>query len=358
MTRYVFLLATCLSASGCQQDASPKARGAMPPVRVETASASDVAVPMRRTLLGLVRSTQRAELSVGASGEVRSIAVREGDRVAAGQLLLVIDPSIARADVEVAAAERAAAEADLKQAESDAERLSKAGPRLVSSREIEQATARRHALAARGLSQSARSERARAVLKRHKVEAPFAGTIVSRHVDPGDWVASGKVVLELVSDGELEVVVDANPDILEYLQVGAAATLRAGTRSVKATLKAAVKALDPTARTARLRIVPTETPAWLLAGAAVDVVFDLQLQGPGVTVPRDALVFGAAYVRVVKVVGGKAQLVRVKVIHLGASLARVQAKGLAKGDAVIIRGNDRLRPDQLVNVVASDDRPR
>lgn len=314
------------------------------------------AITLERTYLGSVRSVSRAELAAGADGEVVEVAVREGDRVEAGDVLLRIDPDLASAQLGAARAAEAQSRTQRAQARRDAERFEAAGPRTVAEVEIERASAEAEALEAQAQSRRAEVARARATLSRHRVTAPFAGVVAARRVDPGDWVGPGTPVLELVAEGQTEVLVRVEPALLDDVGVGSEAALVRGERSVPATVVGVVRALDPATRTAQLRLRASEDAPWLMAGAAVDVRFELVHEGEGLVVPRDALVEGVAQTRVVKVaegeVGdGQAQPVTVEVIERGQDEVRVRAEGLAPGDRLVVRGNDRLRPEQPLRIV-------
>ena len=67
--------------------------------------------------------------------------------------------------------------------------------------------------------------------------------------------------------------------------------------------------------------------------------------------PRDALVRTPAGVRIVKAVDGKAAPLTVQVTATADATALVVAEGLAAGDTVVTRGNERVRPGQPLQVV-------
>src|SRR5690606_11873637 len=116
-----------------------------------------------------------------------------------------------------------------------------------------------------------------------------------------------------------------------------------------------VRSGDPTTRTMQLRLAPAEVPDFLIPGSIVDVAFRLERGGEGVIVPRDALVAGAVSSRVVVIHDGKATAVPVKVLDRGVQEVRVSAEGLAPGQIVAVRGNDRLISGQEVRVTPGDD---
>jgi membrane fusion protein (multidrug efflux system) len=347
------LLLAALLAGGCEGEAPAKTgSNGPPPARVWIDAVRDGSIEAQWSFLGDVDALQYAELAAGASGEVRQVTVRVGDRVERGQLLVEVDPSLAAARVRAAAASKEAAAAQLERARRDAERLSTAGPDIAAAAEIEQATQESKRAAAERQRVKAAEAEARAQLGRHRVRAPFDGVVASRNVDPGDWVDPGVPVLELVDDRGVEVLASVPLEVSRYLTAGDKAELLLGPEKTNATIVGIVPALDSESRTIRVRIAPDENTTWLLPGAAVEVVLTIERSEPGaLVVPRDAVVYGIAKTQVVKSVDGKAEPVEVEVLASSRDEVLVRSEALQAGDAVVTRGNERVFPGQPLVVL-------
>jgi membrane fusion protein, multidrug efflux system len=346
-------LGLLLVALGCQAEAPAKTgSNGPPPARVSVGQVRSGSIAAQWSFLGDVSALQRARLAPGASGEVRRVLVRVGDRVKRGDLLVEVDSSLAAARVRAAAASKEAGAAQLERAQRDAERLSGAGPDIAAAAEIEQATSeRKRAAAERGRLKAAEAE-ARAQLGRHRVTAPFDGVVASRNVDPGDWVDPGVEVVELVDDRGVEVLASVPPDVARFLSVGDRATLAGKGESTTATIRGIVPALDTESRTVRLRLAPDAPTTWLLPGAAVDVLLTVERSDEGaLVVPRDALVYGIANIQVVKLVDDKAAPMPVEVVAHGRDEVLIRGEGLAASDSVVTRGNERVFPGQPLIVL-------
>lgn len=327
----------------------PRGRG---PADVEVSEAREGSLHARYVLLGETRALARASLAAGASGEVREVRVREGDRVERGDVLVGVDPAIARSTLQTAQAARARTLEELAQAEREAERLASAGDQAVAAVEVERARSLREALVAQRASTEAAIAGARESLARHRVVAPFDGVVSARLVDPGDWVTPGTATIELVGDRAVEVLVRVEPEVGLAIEVGHPATLFRADERIAARVVGVVRAIDPATRTVQLRLEPSDVPPWLVPGSVVDVAVELDRGGEGVVVPRDALVVGVVENRVVKIAEGVARPIAVEVLDRGTTHVRVRGEGLAAGDVVAVRGNDRLFPDQPVRVIA------
>lgn len=300
---------------------------------------------------------RRAELAAEADGEVLEVAVRVGDRVEAGDLLLRVDSSLAKARLAAARASRTETAQELEQARRDRQRAESLGAQVIPEAEIERDVTRATTLETRRVRLSAAEREAKVQLGRHRVRAPFDGVIASRRVDPGDWVGPGSPVLDLVDDRTVEIIVEGSAELVQRIQPGAVAMVQRGEEQIEAEIVGVVRALDPITRTAKVRLVPRELAPWLLPGASVDVSFAIHRDDPGVVVPRDALVYGAVGVRVVRVHDDAAAPVPVEVIATADGNALVSGKGLAAGDEVVVRGNERLRPGQPVQRVEPELEP-
>lgn len=311
-------------------------------------------------VLGNVHAQFQAELAVGADGEIVALDVRLGDLVRQGDLLLRIDPSLARARVAAADASGHETRQELEQATRDRHRAEHLGANVLAEMEIEQNVTRAKALEARAEQLAATRREARVQLDRHVLRAPFDGVISARHVDLGDWVSAGEAALALIDDRRLEVIASVEASLVERLEHGASVRLRRGPHEMPGNVVGIVRALDPTTRTAPVRIVPAEGAPWLLPGAAIDVVFVVErsTEDGTVLVPRDAIVYGAVGTRVVQAVDGKAHLLDVRVEACARDLCLVRADSLRPGERVVTRGNERLRPEQALSIATpSTDAP-
>jgi RND family efflux transporter MFP subunit len=340
---------TGCSKSDGAKPAGGKGGGPRPAlVKVDKISPGDLTDQWR--FLGQVQPSLSAELAAAVAGHVKQVKLREGDTATAKQALVLLDTRAIRADFDATRAREAQVVAELAQAKRELARAQGMDQSVVSEAEKERYALQVDTMSARLASQRADTQRVKVELERHTIRAPFEGVVRNRRVDPGDWVGVGVPVIDLVSLDEVEVHVDVSAGLSEHIQPGATATLLGETR-VTANVAGVVSALDESTRTMRVRLVPDERPKWLLAGLALDVEFNVKLAGKGVTVSRDALVRGPVQVRVIKVVDGKPVPVKVEVLATAENRALIVGEGLAAGDTVIIRGNERLRPGQPIKIV-------
>lgn len=153
---------------------------------------------------GYVVARRMATVSAKITGKVREVLIEEGQRVEAGQVMATLDPIDADAQRDLAASQLAAArseigavQAQLKEAESNAERLgSLVQQQLISKSQYDQAIAQRDALRARLQTAQRNAQVAGSGLRiaaqgvdNTVVRAPFAGVVIAKAAQPGEIVS-------------------------------------------------------------------------------------------------------------------------------------------------------------------------
>jgi len=339
----VTLLSVALAACSSEAPPPPKAAQALP-VRLATVRL----VNGNSVLLvsGTVRLKRETPLSFNTPGRIAAILVRDGDRVAAGQVL-------ARLDITALGANVASAQAEVVRAKSDLTRLEdlfKKG--WITAPRVEQARATMAAAQAR--QRAAGFDVGLAVLR-----APSAGVVLSRPGEPGQIAQPGQAVLTLGEMGQGFVlrVPLADRDAAR-VKLGQPATVRiaalgpapfsgqvseVGARGDDGTgtFRIEVK-LPANARLASGQIGEAE----LLLGAAH--------AGAPLIVPATAVFAARADEGFVYVLEPVTRRVRQRQVALGevAEAGVIVTAGLQPGEQVVTTGIDRLRNGQVVQIAS------
>lgn len=298
-------------------------------------------------LFGVVRSKQHARVSAQVAGEIRTADVFPGDVVEQGDVLVRIDDALVKARMEAARAKWSEAKgiAEANRTLRNNLKAVAGGPTMAA--EAAKASAKASEHDAIGRAARAYMETISVDLVRHEVKAPFRGLVSRRHVDVGDTVFAGDVVLDLVSLGEVEVWVDAPAAATGGIEPGTSATLEGEDRLVGEIL-AVVPVIDEETQTILVRILPSEPRPWLMAGARVGVRLPVTTPAEGRVVPKEALLERRDGDFVVSVVDSRAVHLAVNVLARNDDSVLLGPEGLEAGDEVIVRGHDRLRSGQLL----------
>jgi membrane fusion protein (multidrug efflux system) len=221
---------------------------------------ADVAVAapreLRRTLevTGALKAVNWAMVKARVAAEVARIDVREGDRVAAGQVLGRLDGTEYELKLRQAQQQAMSAKAQLDIAERALENnRALVGQGFISQNALD--TSVSNAAAARGSLQaaSAAADLARKALTDTVLRAPIAGWVAQRLVQPGERVAVDARLIEIVDLSKLEIEAAVPAQDLASLKPGALATLRV--EGVEAPVTARVARIGPSAQ-AGTRAVP------------------------------------------------------------------------------------------------------
>ena len=205
------LFASALVLSGCSptSEDAEKAPEAVALVAVGRADAGQISE--RLSLYGTVESgpAGKRTLSVPVDAIVRSVVAPVGTRVAAGDVIVRLDPApTARLDMVKAAADARVADAGL------ARVLRLRADGLVSDAEVE--TARAAATSANATRSSLAGRTTQLVLR-----APAPGFVQTVAVSEGEMLTAGAVVATLAGNGNVRARFGIDPALLGRLHVGA-----------------------------------------------------------------------------------------------------------------------------------------
>ncbi|PQA83138.1 efflux RND transporter periplasmic adaptor subunit [Limnohabitans sp. TS-CS-82] len=348
---------------------------------------------------GHVESPHRVELGAQVTGTVLRIPVAEGQTVTAGQTLIELESTELQAALHQAQLAVAQAQAKLRQVHEvqapvaeQAERQAQAnqdaatqalqraqslfnqgfiGQAALDESKRSESVARAQlrstqqqlrsassggsdlAVAESALSQAqAGADVARARLRYAQIQAPVAGTLIARNVEPGDVVQPGKVLMVLSPAGETQLVVQMDEKHLNLLKLGqvaqASADAYAGQR-FSASLVFINPGVDAQRGSVLVKLQVPQPPAYLTQDMTVSVDIEVGHRRQAVLLPTEAVHdLDGASPWVLRVVDGRAVHTPVQLGLRTPTLCEVLG-GLKAGDwvvpitAALVLDNARVR---------------
>lgn len=219
---------------------------------------------------GTVRAKTSSAVSSRVMGSVKSVLVKEGDRVRKGQLLVVLDDrdirarlkaaeegySEAQSALEAAVAHRKLAEVTYGRYQSLYEQKAlteQEMDRIRTEKEVAQQSARR-AEAARSRS-GAGLEEARAYLDFTRMKSPVTGVVTEKKIDTGSMAVPGQPLL-VIEEPAYRMDVNVDESRVESIRTGSEVDVEIPSlgRSVKGEVAEAVPAVEPSSRTFVVKI--------------------------------------------------------------------------------------------------------
>ena len=225
---------------------------------------------------GSLEPLRQSTVAAQVGGNVIELAVKAGDRVRAGQLLVRIDDRDTQAGLARSNAGVAQADAEMNNARLQAERTRELRSQGFVSQAALDVAATQFKAAQAGL-QQAQAGRTQAALARGftTLTAPFDAVVLATHVDAGDLATPGRPLLTLYAPGQMRAVVQVPAS--RAAQVGAAQTVELQLpdgRWVVPAKRTALPAADPVSQTVEWRLdLSPALSAGLLPGASVRVRF-------------------------------------------------------------------------------------
>jgi multidrug efflux system membrane fusion protein len=354
------------AAPGGGGSAGAGGRGSAAAVIVTTATAVEKPMPVQVRAVGNVEASSSVGIRSQVSGELLSVGFREGDEVAAGQVLFTIDPRPFEVAVKQAEAALARSSAEVKGARAQynrSEELYKQG--LLPRSEREAFNTDLAVSEAAVAADTAELENRKLQLQYTRVMAPVAGRTGALLVHPGSLVRANDttplVVINQVAPAHVAFAVPARllPELkggrtLRVLAVPAGST----EEPVAGTVTFIDNVVDQSTDSVRLKATFPNRDRRLWAGAFVDVTLQLSVQPRAIVVPN-ASVQASQQGQFVYVVtrDSTVEARPVKVGWIDGNEAILES-GVAAGETVVTDGQLRLTPGARVSVKPAEDPQR
>ena len=332
------------------------------PIPVRTFKAAKIEFTDLLPTLGTVRGQKEVELKFEVSGTLTAINFREGDLVKEGQELATINDREAQLRLQYANSKQATAEAQLKLARKRLtvnEELFRLGaiirPKLEESQiEVEQAETQVDTA-------SKETGLAEHELDRTTLEAPMAGVIGTRQVEPGEYVTPQSVIATLMDVNSVYVELGIIERDIERIRLGQRVKVSVDSLP-NATFEGKVDNLAPViegkSRTLTAKVKVENTQGQLLPGmfARADVaVFE---KPNALVVPTSALKdtdgdgkFESVFVAAA---GDKAALKPITIGYLTTDYAEV-SQGLDEGEQVITEDRGNLKDGSALTFLEQEE---
>lgn len=353
--RYVLLTAIASAGAavlaGCGDDASREAGGNQEtkpaPVRVAEAKMRQFTPTV--PIVGTVVSRQDANVAAEVAGRLDTVA-EVGTELARGDTVAAIDDTQLRLQVREQKATVQREQARLDYLEREVERLrSLAARNALAENQLDQRISEKQVADSELEVARSRLAQLEDQLSRTRIAAPFTGVVTDRLAMPGERVEPGDPVVRLVSAEEREVVARGPLEYLPYVSPGDPIQVRRRDESLVGRVRSVVRAGDELSHLFEVRIDVPDSQ-WPV-GQTVQVLLPTADTRNALAVPRDALVLRRDGTSVYVVDGDN--IARQVIVQPGsADGPYVEIRGSVEpGDRVIIRGNERIQPDQPVKVL-------
>jgi RND family efflux transporter MFP subunit len=297
-------------------------------------------LPREETFDAVLEAVQQSTVAAQTSGRVVQIDVDVNDYVAKDQVILRIDDTTQRSQLEAAQADHQEAQAKLRQAEANYGRFKALYEKQqVSRAQFDQATADIKAARARLEAAEARQSQAQEQLSYAIVRAPYSGIVTRRQVEVGETVNPGQPLMTGFSLDSMRAAASVPQEWVDTVRTRQRARVvltAAGGRSVEATRLTVFPFADPVAHTFTVRAELPRGEQGLYPGMFAKVVFEVG-EEKRLVVPAKAVVYRSEVTGVYVVEpGGRVALRQVRVGSPRAGDLLEVLAGLQEGERVAL----------------------
>ncbi len=323
-----------------------------PPAIVATAPAVERMVAENAPIVGIVYYDKVSQLSTEVSGKLRAVHFRQGDLVEKGALLVELNTDFIDRDIEAAQTRIQQIAIQIEQTERDLTRYQALyDQQATSEKTYDDLQFQRRSLIEQKNALEKELEIQRLKKKKSRISAPFEGIVLEKFTEIGDWVGPGDRICRIGSLQDVCVKAPVAEELAGFSKPGdmMEVTVHALGKTFSGKFEGIIPIADPQTKNAWLKIRLPKTSS-LAENMSATVLVSVSEKKLFTLVPRDALVSFQGGQFVYAVIEGKAALIPVQVSAYVENYAAVVPGPIQAGMAVVVDGNQRLRPDQPVAV--------
>ena len=302
-------------------------------------------VSFTNTYTGAFHPLNQSFLSVDEAGRIKGLLKQEGDFVKKGELLAqVTNPSL-EGKLEIAKATIKEALAKMKLLKKKLKRQQTMfSENLISVQQFEDVKFDFVLHEAIVQTRTVEINRLQSLIDSFSIMAPFDGQIISSPFEVGQWITPSSTVFHIVNYKTLELNIGIPGKLLGSVPLNreVAVLVKDTEKHLRGRIVAVIQHVNK--KTGNFLVkVKVENPAALpLSGLLADVEIPIGQPAEQVIVSRDAIVRKHDNTYVVVSDNGIAKIISVQINRNHGSQAVITAEGLADGDQVVVRGNERL----------------
>lgn len=338
-----------------------------PPSKVRVGLVQRDPVQQKRLIIGTIEPAQRSLVAAEEAGRVVEAPPDRGTTVASGDLLARLDDVLLQRQRAVEEALKAQARASANEARARYEQASKLVDRYrdlvgdggITQTQLDEAVRDMRVAEAQQATAAAEIERHDAAIalideriERMEVFAPFAGEIIEKHAEVGQWLPSGGEVVSLVRIDKVDAVLNVPDHMIGQIDAETPIELLVTSNGQRraAPVYRIVREADRRGRTFPVVVRIDNDDGAIRPGMMVEAELPTGRRIESLTVPRDAVHTTPSGIRVMVNRGGEAVPVPVSLRFKVGDRFAVDAT-LQPGEQVVVEGNERLMPGAPLDVL-------
>lgn len=333
--------------------ASPVGAQQPPPARVAVTKIFEKELAPTTPLVGVVDFDHSAGLSAEISGLLTQHKMMEGGVVRKGDVLARLNTDFIHKDIAIIDQQIAHVKIKIENARKDLTRFETLFRQdATSEKQYDDLAFELRELTVQEQTLKVTRAKKELELAKSKIRAPYDGLVVERFKDTGEWISPGVAICRLAAVNRTVVKVPVSENLIRFVKTGqsVAVVIQALDRELTGKVQTIVPKVDPKSKTFELKVQIDYTQGLLQnMTASVDVPSGMQRSLK--MIKRDAMVRFQGKEFVYTVNDGKAKILPIQVVAVQGEYLGVDAPHIKAGMPVVVDGNERLQPDQPVQIV-------
>jgi RND family efflux transporter MFP subunit len=183
--------------------------------------------------------------------------------------------------------------------------------------------------------------------EKKSVKAPFSGVITQKNIEVGEWVNGGKTIATLVDTSKIEILFNLPTSYIYKLDKNQDYKVMIKETTLNTKLFAFIPTGDKRTRTFPVKF-KADVNIFVYDGMEAKIELPRAKKQEALMVSRDAVIkrFGQNVVFINN--DGKAMMIPVQVVGYDGDKTAIRAKGLQAGAHVVVKGNERIFPNQPI----------
>lgn len=324
-----------------------------PPAKVVVQEVFTRAAKPTQKLTGIIDFDRISAVSGEVSGLITILHITEGSHVKTRDPLVELNADLIKKDKDIKSKQIAQVTSDINKVRQSLKRLESLLKNNSASRQAYDDT-RFDLRSLQKKRETLEQEMERLHLQQNMsvIRAPFDGIILEKLKEKGEWLTPGSAIARIASTNDLLVTIALPENLISYQNIGAsvAVTIPATSRKLEGVIRSLGPVANRRSRSVELKI---EIPysAGLMQNLTAEVNVSSGVEQELQWIPRDALIRKGKSSLVYTIVDGKSKAIPVEVISSTSSDLGVKNPNIKKGMPIVINGNDRLRPNQPVQII-------
>jgi RND family efflux transporter MFP subunit len=333
--------------------AAPVGAQQPPPARVAVTKIFEKELAPTTPLVGVVDFDRSAGLSAEISGLLAEHKMIEGAVVRKGDVLVRLNTDFTRKDIAVIDQQIAQVRIKIENTQKNLKRFETLFRQdATSEKQYDDLAFELRELKVEEQTLLVTRAKKELELAKSKIRAPYDGLVVERYKDTGEWISPGVAVCRLASINRTVVKVPVSENLIRFVKSGqsVAVAIKALDREFTGKVQTIVPKVDPRTKTFELK-VQIDYAQGLLQNMTATVDVPSGIKRSLKMIKRDAMVRfqGKEFIYTVK--EDQAKMLPIRVVAVEGEYLGVDAPHIKAGMPVVVDGNERLRPDQAVQIV-------